>query len=128
MRNLRKTALSSSCRHNHTTLAPSLRFTRAKRGFKGASARCLLGPRDLIHSEAPAVIGSRIGKPDIACVQLPNGEAEKRLKAAGLPPDLSRLYVELTRAFNEWLVKTGLERTPENTTPTPLGEFAEVFI
>lgn len=61
-------------------------------------------------------------------MQLPNGEAEKRLKAAGLPPDLSRLYVELTRAFNEWLVKTGLERTPENTTPTPLGEFAEVFI
>ncbi len=97
------------------------------RGFKGSSVRYLLGQRNVSHSEAIAVIGSRVGKPDLAYVQFPYDEAEKGLKAAGLSPDMSRLYIEMTRAFNEGLVKTGLERTAENTTPTSIEEFAEVF-
>ena len=37
----------------------------------------------------------------------------------------ARLYVEMTRAFNEGTVGPGTMRTPENTTPTRFEEFAD---
>ncbi|HAR46904.1 MAG: hypothetical protein A2X56_09125 [Nitrospirae bacterium GWC2_57_13] len=98
-----------------------------KRDFKGSSVRYLLGQRELTHNEAITILGSRIGKPDLAYAQFPYDGAEKGLTTAGLSPDMSRLYIEMTRAFNEGRVKTGLVRTPESTTPTSLEEFAEVF-
>ena len=37
--------------------------------------------------------------------------------------DFARLYVEMTRAFNERTIKP--RRTPENTTPTRFEDFAD---
>jgi hypothetical protein len=42
---------------------------------------------------------------------------------AGLSESFARLYVEMTRAFNERTIKP--RRTPENTTPTRFEDFAD---
>jgi uncharacterized protein YbjT (DUF2867 family) len=98
-----------------------------RRDFTGPTVQYLLGPRDITLSETVAVIGARIGKPGLAYVLFPYDEAEKGLVAAGLSPDMSRLYVEMSRAFNEGRIAATFSRTPENTTPTTIEEFAGVF-
>ncbi len=99
-----------------------------KRDFTGSSVQYLLGPRDLTMIEATREIGMKISKPDLAYVLFPYDEAEKGLIAAGLSPDMSRLYAEMGKAFNEEYIKK-VDRTPENTTPTSFEEFcSEVLV
>jgi len=99
-----------------------------RRDFTGPSVRYLLGQRDLSMIEAAEIIGRKINKPDLAYVMFPYDEAEKGMIGAGLSPDMSRLYVEMSRAFNEGRVKSE-KRTTENTTSTPFETFCdEVFV
>jgi uncharacterized protein YbjT (DUF2867 family) len=99
-----------------------------KRDFTGSSVRYLLGQRDLSMIEATEIIGRKINKPDLVYVMFPYDEAEKGMIAAGLSPDMSRLYVEMSRAFNEGRIKAE-KRTTENTTPTSFETFCdEVFV
>lgn len=99
------------------------------RNFSGSSVVELLGQRDLSMTEATGVIGGKIGKPDLAYVMFPYDEAEKGLVAAGLSADMSRLYIEMTRAFNDGRIFGTVKRTTENTTPTSFEEFCdEVFV
>jgi hypothetical protein len=44
---------------------------------------------------------------------------------AGLSESFARLYVEMTRAFNEGKVKPRQGRTPENTTPTRFEDYVD---
>jgi uncharacterized protein YbjT (DUF2867 family) len=99
----------------------------AKRDFSGKTVRDLLGPRDISLDEATAVIGNKLGLPGLKYVTFPYAEAEKGMVAAGLTPDLSRLYVEMSKALNEGRFAAGIPRTPENTTPTSIEEFAGLF-
>jgi uncharacterized protein YbjT (DUF2867 family) len=99
-----------------------------KRDFTGSSVRYLLGQRDLGMIEATEIIGRKINKPDLAYVMFPYDEAEKGMIAVGLSPDLSRLFVEMNRAFNEGRIRSET-RTAENTTPTSFETFCdEVFV
>jgi uncharacterized protein YbjT (DUF2867 family) len=99
-----------------------------KRDFTGSSVRYLLGQRDLGMIEATEIIGKKINKPGLAYVMFPYEEAEKGLIAAGLSPDVSRLYIEMSRAFNEGRIRQET-RTAENTTPTSFETFCdEVFV
>ncbi len=87
----------------------------------------LLGPRDLTLAEATTTIGIKIGLPDLQYVAFPYADAEKGMVAAGLSPDMSRLYVEMSRAFNEGRIK--VKREDGVSTPTTLDEFcATVFV
>jgi uncharacterized protein YbjT (DUF2867 family) len=95
------------------------------RDWKGVVVRELLGPRDISYAEATRVLGERIGKPDLKYVQLPYAEETTALVQAGLSESFARLYVEMTRTFNEGQVKPRDDRTPENTTPTRFDDFAE---
>ena len=98
-----------------------------KRDFTGNSVVDLLGQRDLSLSEAAAIIGKKLGKPDLAYVTFPYEDAEKGMVAMGLSPDMSRLYVEMSRALNDGLFAVNIPRTKENTTPTAFEAFADVF-
>jgi uncharacterized protein YbjT (DUF2867 family) len=98
-----------------------------KRDFIGKSVRDLLGQRDLTLDEAAAIIGKKLGKPDLKYVAFPYDEAEKGLVAMGLTPDMSKLYVEMSKGMNEGLFAVNVGRTKENTTPTSFEEFADVF-
>jgi uncharacterized protein YbjT (DUF2867 family) len=93
----------------------------------GTSTAYLLGPRDLTQAEATTTIGIKIGLPNLQYVTFPYAEAEKGLIAAGLSPDMSRLYVEMGRAFNEGRIS--VKRENGISTPTTLEEFcATVFV
>lgn len=97
-----------------------------KRDFSGSSVKYLLGQRDLSMIEATMTIGGKIGLPDLPYITFPYDAAEKGLIAAGLSADMSRLYLEMSRAFNEGRVIA--VRTTANTTSTTMEEFCdEVF-
>jgi len=98
-----------------------------KRDFSGKSVRDLLGQRDLSLDEAAAVIGKKLGKPDLKYVVFPYDDAEKGMVAMGLTPDMSGLYIEMSKALNDGLFAVNIPRTRENTTPTSIEEFADVF-
>ncbi len=98
-----------------------------KHTFTGSSVLDLLGERDLKLNEVAGIIGKRIGIPGLAYVRFPYEDAEKGLLAAGLSQDMSRLYIEMSKGFNEGKVGSGIKRTRENTTPTTIEEFADVF-
>jgi hypothetical protein len=47
--------------------------------------------------------------------------------AMGLTPNMSKLYVEMSKGMNDGLFAVNIGRTKENTTPTAFEEFADVF-
>ena len=99
-----------------------------KKDFTGSSVRYLLGQRDLSMIEATEIIGRKINKPALAYVMIPYDEAEKWMVSVGLSPDVSRLFIEMSRALSEGRIKVE-KRVPENTTPTSFEKFCdEVFV
>ena len=95
--------------------------------FAGKSVRDLLGQRDLCMNEMTRILGKAIGKPDLPYVQFSYVVAEKAMVAMGLSKDFARLYIEMSRAFNEGLIMSGCRRTAENTTATSFETFAQDF-
>jgi len=91
--------------------------------FSGVQVRNLLGPRDYTMAEVTRILGAKIGKPGLAYVQFPYEAFGAALEQAGLTKDLARLYVEMSRGFNDGIVKPVGGRTPESTTPTPFESF-----
>jgi len=98
-----------------------------ERDFSGKVVKDLLGQRDLTLEEAIGVIGGRIGLPDLKYVQFPYDEAAKGMESMGISPDVSRLFIEMSTGLNNGLFAVKRPRTVENTTPTSIEEFAEVF-
>jgi uncharacterized protein YbjT (DUF2867 family) len=91
---------------------------------KGVEVRNLLGPRDYTMTDVTRILGAAIGKPDLAYVQFPYEAFGAALVQAGLSADVSRLYVEMSRSFNDGLVKPVGGRTAASTTPTTFEAFA----
>lgn len=98
-----------------------------KRDFTGKPVRDLLGQRDLSLNEAIAIIGKKISKPDLKYVQFSYEDAEKGLVRAGLSGDVSKLFIEMSKALNRGLFAVNRRRTKENTTGTSIEEFADTF-
>lgn len=99
-----------------------------KRTFSGKSVKALLGQRDLTMDEAATIIGRKIGKPDLKYVTFSYDDTYRGMLDMGLSKDVSRLFVEMSKALNDGLF--GINRTPrasENTTGTPFEEFADYF-
>jgi uncharacterized protein YbjT (DUF2867 family) len=94
-----------------------------KRDFSGSTVAYLLGRRGVGFTEATMAIGIRAGKPNLRYNQFSYEEAQKSLVAAGLSADMSSLYTEMAKAFNEGRITA--KRTPENTTGTSLEEFCD---
>lgn len=97
------------------------------RNFTGKPIRDLLGQRDLSLSEAATVLGRSIGIPDLKYVQFGYEEAARSMREMGISNDVSRLFIEMSRALNEGLISFSRPRTPQNTTPTSIEEFSLTF-
>lgn len=97
------------------------------RDFTGKTVLDLLGPRDLTLNEAITVLGRQIDKPDLKYVQFSTEDATKGMLAMGLSADVVRLFIEMAQALSERRFGAGRPRTPENTTPTTIEEFATLF-
>jgi hypothetical protein len=95
--------------------------------FTGKSVRELLGQRDVAMADVTRVLGQAIGKPDLKYVQFPYDEAEKAMLGMGLSPSVTLAYIEMTRGFNDGIVKPAKKRSAKNTTPTSIEQFAKVF-
>ena len=98
-----------------------------RRDFSGPTVRYLLGQRDLSMIDASDIISRKIDKPNLVYVMFPYDEAEKGLISTGVSPDMSRRYVEMSKAFNDGRIVA--KRTMESTTPTSFEVFCdEVFV
>jgi uncharacterized protein YbjT (DUF2867 family) len=98
-----------------------------RRNFAGKQIQDLLGQRDLSLNEAIAIIGRRIGMRDLKYVQFSYEDAAKGMTEMGISSDVSRLFIEMSKALNDGLFAVNRLRTPENSTPTSIEEFAETF-
>ena len=98
-----------------------------KRDYMGIAVRDLLGQRDISMNEVAGIIAQKVNKPSLQYVQFSYEDTEKALIGMGFSEDVSRLFVEMSKALNEQLIMN-IPRTKENTTETPFEEFAEIFI
>jgi uncharacterized protein YbjT (DUF2867 family) len=93
------------------------------RDWTGTVVRELRGPRDLTYAEATAILGARIGRPDLAYVRPPDAELIGALQGAGFSAESAALHVELGRAISDGTI---LARQPlEPRTPTPFEDVAD---
>jgi uncharacterized protein YbjT (DUF2867 family) len=97
------------------------------RDFSGKSTRDLLGERDLTLQEAFTIIGRRIGISDLKYVRFTYEDAAKAMIDMGISPDVSSLFIEMSKALNSSLFAVNRPRTIENSTPTSIEEFSEIF-
>jgi uncharacterized protein YbjT (DUF2867 family) len=98
-----------------------------KLDFAGKSHHDLLGQRDLALPEAISVLGKAIGRDNLAYVRFEYEDFGRGMLNAGFSADAAASMIELYRAFNEGLVKPTAERSAENSTPTSIEEFGQVF-
>jgi uncharacterized protein YbjT (DUF2867 family) len=96
-----------------------------KKDFAGMPVKDLLGQRDLSMSEAAEIIGRKIDMPGLRYVQFSYEDTEKALADMGFSADVARLFIEMSKAFNNGLINT--PRTRENTTKTSFEDFAAMF-
>lgn len=94
------------------------------RSFKGFAVRELLGPRDLSLDEATRILGAAIGKPDLKYVQFPYAAALDAMMGVGLSKSMATLYVEMSKGFNEGVIKQVEPRSARSNTPTRFEDFA----
>jgi uncharacterized protein YbjT (DUF2867 family) len=99
----------------------------AEGGFTGFTTRELQGPRHYTMNEVTAMIGQKIGKPDLQYVTFPYADFANALTGMGVPEDLAAQYAEMAKAFNEGHAKALEPRSAANTTPTRFEDFAEAL-
>src|SRR5260370_1326044 len=76
-------------------------------------------------TEATAVIGRGIGKPDLEYKQFPYDQVEQALTQMGVPPKGAALYIEMYQAINAGVLAPLEPRSSENTTPTSFERFVQ---
>ncbi|HEY6265790.1 MAG TPA: NAD(P)H-binding protein [Candidatus Acidoferrum sp.] len=97
--------------------------------FTGQQTHELLGPRDLSYLEIARIVGTAIGKPALAYIQLPAEQVIMALTQMGLSKNVATLICEMSDALNSGHMKALEPRSPANTTPTSFETFVqEVFL
>lgn len=95
--------------------------------FSGNSVQELLGERDLSMKEATQILGKAIGKADLAYVEFPYDQAREAMLGMGISASVADGYIEMYKAINNGFGVAPMKRDKENTTPTSLEQFADVF-
>jgi uncharacterized protein YbjT (DUF2867 family) len=89
----------------------------------GHQARELLGQRDLTMTEAAAVVGKAIGKPDLGYMQLPDAQVRPSLIQLGMSEKVADMLLEMAGAMNAGHMRAMETRSAANTTPTSYETF-----
>ena len=95
--------------------------------FSGTSYEYILGQRDVSYDELAQIYGAAIGMPELKYVAAGYEDAVNAMMGMGMGLSVSTKLVEFVKAMNEGLVLADAKRTPENTTPTSVEEFAHIF-
>lgn len=85
------------------------------------------GQRDLSMQEVAEVLGKAIGKPELPYVAFSPADAKAGMLQSGIPETIADGYNELFEALNSGKYLSDYQRTPENTTPTSIEDFAKEF-
>ncbi|MFZ0762033.1 MAG: NmrA family NAD(P)-binding protein [Candidatus Sulfotelmatobacter sp.] len=97
--------------------------------FRGKQIRELHGQRDLDYTEATAIIGKAIGKPNLGYVHAPDDQVRAAMVQMGMSANFAGQILELAAALNRGHIRALEPRTTHNTTPTPFEAFvAEAFV
>ncbi len=96
--------------------------------FTGNTVEYILGPRDLSYNEIAKIIGNAIGKPDLKYVQFPYADAIRGMVESGFcSENVATSMTDMAEGLNNGLMGSEVKRTPENTTPTSIEDFAKTF-
>jgi len=95
--------------------------------FSGFKPVFVPGQRDLTMQEVSQVLGNAIGKSDLPYISFSNADAKTGMLQAGIPETIADGYTELFDALNSGNYLNDYQRTPENTTPTSIEDFAKEF-
>lgn len=95
--------------------------------ISGHNVQYLLGQRDLTYTEITKVLGTAIGKPDLPYVQFSAEDVKKGMVANGSTESVADKMNEFTKALNDGRIMEDAKRDAENTTPTSIEEFSNIF-
>ncbi len=96
--------------------------------FGGKRAQELHGAEDVASAQVAAVIGNAIGRPHLRYVKASDEQLRPALAAMGMPPAAADLILEIDHAINSGHIAPLEKRSPANTTPTTVAQFAaQVF-
>ncbi len=95
--------------------------------FRRKSARELLGPKEVTMVETTKVLGKAVDMEDLQYVQFSYEDARRAMIGLGMSVNVADEMIEMYRGMNEDRVRPTEIRSPDNTTPTRLEEFAETF-
>ncbi len=96
-----------------------------KLDFRSHQTRELQGQRDITMSEAAAIIGKAIGKPELKYIQPPGEQIGAAMQQMGMSADLVKLLLEMAAALNSGHMKALETRDSHNTTPTSYETFVQ---
>jgi uncharacterized protein YbjT (DUF2867 family) len=100
----------------------------ARRQFAGKQTQELLGAEDLTCTRVASVIGKAIGKPDLQYAQLRMEQFKPALLKMGISAAVADQLWEMSESLNNGYIRPLETRSPKNTTPTTIEQFAaEVF-
>jgi uncharacterized protein YbjT (DUF2867 family) len=88
------------------------------RDTKGFAVRELQGRRHLTLKEVTFVIGQAVGKPDLPYVQFGYDDLSRALVGMGFSQSMADLYGEMSRAFNEGVIRPTQPLGPRTATAT----------
>jgi uncharacterized protein YbjT (DUF2867 family) len=97
--------------------------------FNGEQTRELQGQRDITYTEIARIVGTAIGRPALAYIQLAAEQVTMALTQMGMSKNVASLLVEMSEALNSGRMKHLEPRSEKNTTPTSFETFVqEVFL
>jgi uncharacterized protein YbjT (DUF2867 family) len=97
--------------------------------FSGKQTRELLGPREITYSEVARIVGTAIGRPALAYIQLPAEQVIMAMTQMGMSKNFATLICEMSDALNIGYMRPLEARSEKNTTPTSFETFVqEVFL
>jgi uncharacterized protein YbjT (DUF2867 family) len=95
--------------------------------FKGKQHDYILGQRDVTYNEVAAVYGEAIGKPDLKYQTVSYEDARNSMMQMGMGASVTDKLNEFVKAMNEGRALGDAKRTPANSTPTSIEDFAVTF-
>ena len=97
--------------------------------IRGTGSRFLhlRSPKLLTQSEAAAILGAAIGKPDLKHVKAEPAQAKPGMTAHGLSQNMADLFEEMSTAISGGEFNRAFEHGPTEITPTTLEAWAPAF-
>lgn len=97
--------------------------------FSGKQTRELLGPREITYLEVARIVGTAIGRPALAYIQLPAEQVIMAMTQMGMSKNFATLICEMSDALNNGYMRPLAPRSEKNTMPTSFETFVqEVFL